>query len=177
MTVLQAVFLLLGICAALALICIAALWWEKNWLSDRYDERQKISRYKSYRLAFWLGFLYYLVATGIMLFQVEGKKTIEPYLLLFFGIMFQALVLHIYGLLTGSALPFGEKPGWTAFSYLFIGSLQILNLWNWGKQFPVPGMPLTGQGSSKWVFLILAVESFVLALLYFIYALGRDKED
>ncbi len=177
MTLLKAVSILLAVCAALFLICLAALWWEKNWQSDRYDERQKISRYKSYRLSFWLGFLYYLAATGIMLFQVEGKKTIEPYLLLFFGIMFQALVLHMYGLLTGSALPFGEKPGRMVFSYLFIGSIQFLNLRNWGKQFPAPGMPLTGQGSSKWVFLILAVISYVLAVLYLICALRKDKED
>ncbi len=176
MTVFQSILFLLGICAALVLICLAAVWWEKNWQTDhRYDERQKIARNKGYRLTFWLGFLYYGCVAICLIFQVEGEKTIEPYLLLFFGMMFQALVLHIYGLLTGSALPFAEKPGWMVFSYLFIGLTRVMSLRMWHKR----GLEisLTGQGTTIWTDLIMAVISFVLALLYLISAFKKEKED
>ncbi len=175
MTILQAVFLLVGIAFALFLLCLAVLWWEKNWRSDRYDERQQISRNKSYRLAFWLGFLYYGSAAVYLISQVEGEKKIEPYLLLFFGIMFQALVTHIYGLLTGSALPFSQKPGWMVLCYLFMGFTRVMSLRMWHNRGLT--ISLTGQGTILWVDLLIAVISFVLAALYLISALRKEKEE
>ena len=170
MTVWHALLIMLGILAALVLLCAAVLWVERRFPSEKYDERQRIARGNGYRISFWVSTIYYLVVASVMLFKIEDTQTVEPYLLIFGGLILQIMVSHIYCILTHAALPLSEKPGVAIASYLFCGVLQLAT-----NDYSNP-FPLTGQGSQAWVRLAIAVSFFALAVMHIINRMRREKE-
>ena len=44
MSVFHALLLMLGMLAAMVLVCLLVIWLEKELPGDQYDERQKIAR-------------------------------------------------------------------------------------------------------------------------------------
>ena len=80
--------------AGILLFCLAVLWLQKRFPSKEFDERQQVSRGKAGELGLLVGVVYFLAIMPVMIGQVDGKKTIEPYLLVFFGVM----VTHDYTL-------------------------------------------------------------------------------
>jgi len=102
-------FILFSLLAVVG-VCFLAKWLEKTFPGKKFDEMQTISRLKGYRLAFLVGFVYYLATVPILTGQVDGEKTIEPYLLVTGGFLLQAMVAYTYNLITHAAMPLGENP-------------------------------------------------------------------
>jgi len=170
MGVLNAVFLVVGILGVIFVMCLLAIFLERKFPSAKYDERQKLSRGKAYRVSFWMGAVYYLVVMAVMIFQVEKGKTIEPYLLIFFGLIIQAMVFHFYCILTHAAIPLAEQSGIAVVSYLVCGLAQLLTndysgVW-----------PLVGKGSEGWVRFVAGISFLILSLLHLVSILHREKE-
>ena len=173
MSIISAIGIILLVLACIVILCFAAVWLEKRYPVEDYDERQKAARGRGYRLSFWTGIVYYLIVALVLIRQVNGEKTIEPWLLVVIGILLQALVLHTYALLSHAALPLSGKPLVMVFSNLFCGMLQFINFSMHREQY---SMSLVGYGTSAWIFLIAGIGFFYLAALYLIQYLQDRKE-
>ena len=173
MSVFFAVGMILMVLACIVLLCFGAVWMEKRYPVEEYDERQKAARGRGYRLSSWTGILYYTFVALVLIRQVVGEKTVEPWLLVVIGILLQALVLHTYALLSHAALPVSGRPLLMVFSHLFCGILQFITFSMHREQY---SMSLVGYGTSAWIFLIAGIGFFYLAALYLIQYLRDRKE-
>lgn len=171
MTIGSAIFLILAVLAAVAVLCRGVLWLEKRFPGMGYDERQKISLGRACRLSFWVGIGYSLVVMILLLGQVEGPKRIEPWLLIFIGILLQLMTDRTYRVMTHSDLTRFQKPQYEIWGYLFMAAVQILAF---VKSRYQGALVLTGQGTARWVFLLAGVSFFYLAALH-LTALLRDR--
>ena len=173
MTVLQILFIMLGSLLGIVLLCLGVIYLEKRIPGKNYDERQLHARTRAHRLSFWVGFVYYLIVTGGLMKQVDGEKTVEPFLMVFVGLILQALVLHTYSILSDAALPLSERPLYPIACFTFVGCLQLTQFFNqlrWG----IPG--LTGRGAADWVFLMTGISFLYLSVLHLIQWLRGRKE-
>ncbi len=173
MTLLQVFLWMIGILAAIVVLCAGVIYLERKFPGESYDERQKLSRGNAYRLSFWIGFFYSLAVLMILIRQVEGEKTVEPYLLIFFGAVIQAIVYHTYCILTHSALPLSEKPVVTIVCYALTGLLQLWYIGDKAELFP---LTFVGKESSVWINILCGAGFFYLALIHTINLLRKEKE-
>ncbi|MBE6980622.1 MAG: hypothetical protein E7431_09705 [Ruminococcaceae bacterium] len=157
----------------IVVVCAAAVWVEKKFPGKEYDERQKVARGRGYRLSFWVGFAYFVGVAFILLHQVDGEKTIEPYLLVFIGVILQAMVNHTYCLMTHSALPLSQNRLWAIFGYVVCGTLQFCQFHIWQER---DGLSFIGHGSAAWGALIAGCCFFYLVVLHIIQILLEWKE-
>ncbi len=172
MTTVQAILWVLGVAAAIAVICAIAIYVENRYTISKYDERQKASRDAGYRVAFYVGIFYYFF---MMIDSINPKNLdMEVYLIFLFGFQIQMMTVHIYGLLTDSALPLGDNPLTSVLCYSGMGLFQLLGIPRWGEY---EGFPLFGEGSSKWLNLTMGIFFLLLALAHLISMLRRRKED
>ena len=162
----NAVLLLLGILALLVAVCLGAVWLERRFPGKRFDERQKIARGNAYRLASWVGNVYFLVILAIMLRWPDLSRYVEPYLLIFLGLELEVMVMHIYCIITHASLPLSEKPGMAVGSYLIIGALYLTMI-----DFSQP-LELVGYGSNR----VICVYFLALAAMHILSLLRREKE-
>ena len=173
MFVISMVGMIVLVLVGIVLLCFGAVWMEKRYPVEDYDERQKAARGRGYRLSFWTGIVYYFIVAMVLIQQVDGEKTVEPWLLVAIGILLQAAVQHTYALLSHAALPLSGKPLVMVFSHLFCGALQFINFSMHWEQY---SMNLVGYGTSAWIFLIAGTDFFYLAALYFVQFLRDRKE-
>lgn len=173
MTVLQILFIMLGILLGIVLLCLGVIYLEKKAPAKNYDERQLSARARAHRLSFWVGYAYFLAVVIILMGQIDGEKKVEPFLLVFAGLILQALVLHTYSILSDAALPLSERPLYPITCFTFVGCLQLTQFCNqlrWG----IPG--LTGRGAADWVFLMTGISFLYLSVLHLIQWLRGRKE-
>lgn len=170
MSIMNAILVTIGALAMILFFCAIVIFIERRFPSERYDERQKQARGNAYRLSFWTGMVYYLVVMTVLTFRIGKDIQIEPFLLIFGGLMVQVMVSHFYSILTNSALPLSEKPGIAVLAFLFCGILQLAS-----HDYTHP-IPFVGQGSQAWVTLLTGVSFLILALLHLISILRREKE-
>ena len=173
MAIWEAIGLIVGILVFIIALCAGAIWVEKRFPGQEYDERQKIAKGRGYRLGFWFGIAYYLGVSLILLWQVDGERTVEPYLLVFAGIMLQGIVDHTYCLLTHSALPLSQNRLYAVSGYVVCGALHSTQFYISSKR---DGLSLVGHGSATWIWLIGGCCFFYLTLLHVIQALRERKE-
>lgn len=172
----DAFLVLAGILCAVAVFCVMVVQLEKVLPGKSYDERQMQVRGRAYRFSHWTTFLYFLVAAVILIPQVEtGEIKVEGYLLIFGGIMLQTISFHCYCLLNHAALPLGQKPlpailGYVVNGVIWLG-MTVMGQDHW------EGMPLTGQGSAKWIYLLTGVTFLALAAMHLIRLLWKEKEE
>ena len=164
---------MLGILFGIVLLCAGVIYLQKKAPGQEYDERQKIMRGKASDLSLTTGFVYFLVVTAILIRQVEGEKTVEPFLLIFFGLELQMLVYHTYCLLTHSAMPLSQRPVTAVVCYSFSGLIQFLYIFNRLGDFPIA---MVGRGSAGWIHLTGGVFFLYLALMHLIQMLWKEKE-
>ena len=164
---------MLGILVGIVLICAVVIFLERKFPGREYDERQKIMRGKASDLSLTTGFVYFLVITAILIRQVEGEKTVEPFLLIFFGLELQMLVYHTYCLLTHSAMPLSQRPVTAVVCYSFSGLIQLGFIYNRLGDFPIA---MVGRGSAGWIHLTGGVFFLYLALMHLIQMLWKEKE-
>lgn len=173
MTVLQILFIMLGILLGIVLLCLGVIYLEKKAPAKNYDERQLSARARAHRLSFWVGYAYFLAVVIILMGQIDGEKKVEPFLLVFAGLILQALVLHTYSILSDAALPLSERPLYPITCFTFVGCLQLTQFCNqlrWG----IPG--LTGRGAADWVCLMTGISFLYLSVLHLIQWLRGRKE-
>lgn len=173
MSVIRIIGMIVGILVLVIGLCAAAVWAEKKFPGKEYDERQKIAKGRGYRLSFWVGTIYYLGVVLVLIRQVDGEKTVEPYLLVLVGLILQAIVDHTYCLLTHSALPLSQNRVWAVFGHVTCGILQFIQFRIWKAR---DGFALVGHGTSAWIALIAGCCFFYLAVLHIIQALLDRKE-
>ena len=174
MTALQVIGWTALVFLGILIFCTGALWLEKRFPSKEFDERQQVSRGKASGLGLFVGVVYFLATMVILINQVDGEKTIEPCLLVFFGVMLQIMVMSTYSLLTYSYLSFLQKPVASIVGFGFCGILQLLtfrtNLERYG------GLHLVGHGIFAWVSLLAGSCFVYLAVVLLIQQLRREKE-
>ena len=168
--IIAGIFLVL---AAVVVLCIAAVWMEKNHPVEDFDERQKVFRGRAYRLTFWTGLVYYTGTMLILLRQVDGEKTVEPYLLIVMGLLLQAMVMHTYTLMTHCALPFSGNPLTSAGAYVVGGIGQLMAFSIHRRQYSVG---FVGHSTSAMVFLLAGVCFLYLAMMHLIQYF-RDRRE
>ena len=173
MSVLKIMLIMLAILLGIVLLCLGAIYLEKKAPSEEFDERQKIMQGNAHRLSLMVGFLYFLVVMVMLIRQVDGEKKVEPFLLVFFGIEIQLMVLHTYCLLTHSALPLSEKPVTTIVCYGISALIQLGYIFNRRGDFP---LAMVGHGSAGWLHLTGGVFFLYLALMHLIRLLWKEKE-
>lgn len=173
MVVVEVIGIVVAVHVGVIILCLGALWLQRHFPDMNYDERQKLNRYKASNVSLLVGFLYYLVVMVILIYQVDGEKTIEPYLLVLFGILLQTTVDHTYCMLTHSALPLSQKPTTAICGYLFCGILQLLN---YLTNRDIRTLSLVGHGSSGWVNIAVGISFMYLALMHTLSLLRREKE-
>lgn len=160
---------------AIAAICAVVVHIEKNFPSEKYDERQKIARGNAYRFGHWVGEAWWLFLLWYFLMG-SGKENFsaEPYLLIAVGFLLQALSFHIYALLTHSALPLGQKPLSTAISYFFLGSMYLVQFFRWR----IPGSPVGFSGTESYAMfqLLITLFFFSLSAMHLISHLRKEED-
>jgi len=113
MSILKIALSLLAVLAGIVLLCLGVIYLEKKMPVKNFDERQKQAHGRAYRISYWVGLVYYLIAMLVCVNQVGKEKTIEPYLLFLFGIMLQLTVDATYRMMTNCDLPLYQKRGWS----------------------------------------------------------------
>lgn len=173
MQILLMIGAILAVLVGIVLLCLGVLWLQKRFPSKSYDERQKIARANASTLAVIVGYLYFLAVAIVLINQVEGPKTVEPYLLVMIGIMLMAMVDHTYCLLCHAALPFSQKGIYSIACYLFCGVLHLINFF---VVMRAREISLVGTGTSRLFSLLLGIGFLYLALMHTI-ALLRDRKN
>ena len=168
------VFFFAIVFAAMLAACAFTVYLERNFPSEKFDERQKIARGDAYRFCHWVGLVYYF---GLMIYFIfhTGKTGwhAEPFVLLFIGILIQLQSFHIYCVMTHSALPLGEKPMPTIIGYLVLGTMWFVTYF--ALYVPENG-GLTGAASYNLFRLLIALDFYALAAMHLIGLLWKEKE-
>ena len=173
MSVLKIMLIMLAILLGIVLLCMGVIYLEKKAPIKHFDERQKQSQGRAFRLSYWVSLVYYLIAMVICVNQVENEKTVEPYLLFFFGIMLQLTVDATYRVMTGCDLPLYQKRGGSMFGFLVVGILDIAYFFMSQDFAP---LSLVGYGTMPWLFLASGVYFVYLSGLHFI-RFFRDRKE
>lgn len=169
------VFLFASVIAIVVLACVLAVYVGRNFSSEKYDERQQIDRGHAYRFSWWVGMVYYFGLAVYFVFHT-GKQgwILEPYLLLFIGILIQLQSFHIYCIMTHSSLPLGEKPIGSITGYFLLGGLYLAQYYL--QYIPEDTPYLTGVKSMNLFRLLIALDFFALAVMHLIAHLRKEKE-
>ena len=172
------VFIFVIVIAFVVSASVLAVYLERNFPSEKYDERQKIARGNAYRFSHWIGMIYYF---GLLIYFTlhTGKSewVLEPFLLVTIGILIQLQSFHIYCLMTHSALPLGERPLTTIVCYFITGSMYLLQYF--GQYIPLDAAEAAGfDGAMSYnlLRLLIALNFFALALMHLIAHLRKEKE-
>ena len=174
MSILTALAIMGLVLAGIVLVCLGVTRMEKTAKTSEYDERQQLVRGRGYRLANTVVEIYLLAVMCVMIGQVDGEKTVEPWLLVFLGFQIQNLVFHAYCLLNQAALPLSGKPVSMILSCCMSGVISLF-----GIQSSLARDPLSfvGHGSAGWVFIMTSFFFFSLALMHLIQLVrNREKE-
>ena len=160
---------------SLVAACALMIYLEKEFPSEKYDERQKIARGNAYRFSHWVGMVYFL---GLMVYFVfhTGKTewALEPFLLVTVGILIQLQCFHIYSLMTHSALPLGEKPIHSVISYLGLGTIYLVQYYF--QYVPEDAAFITGAQSYNLLRLLISLSFYFLAIFHLV-ACFRDRKE
>lgn len=169
MSTIYSVLLVVGLLAAVVLLCVVVTWIEKKFPRTEYDERQKIVQGKAYALAFNAGLLYYIPVTIWQMLQAEaGKSFMEMYLVLFVGLWVQMLLFNTYCIFHGAGLPLSQKSSWAIGTCVLFSGYYFLKYFGFREELNRTGFKL--------ILLLMAVGCSYLALLYGVQMI-RDRRE
>ena len=157
--------------------CLVAVYLERNVPSEKYDERQKIARGNAYRVSFLLSMVYNIFL--LFYFTMGTGRTqwvLEPFLLITIGFLIQMDSFHIYCVLTGCALPLGEKPKTTIVCYSLMGITYLAQYYMFYIPENVVGLSDSGSRSMNLFRLLISFSFFSLAVLHLIACLRKEEE-
>lgn len=173
MNMLSLIMIICGVLAGTVLFCMGVIYLQKKFPGEEYDERQMQAQGKASQLAMMTGLVYFLVVIVILIRQVDLPKKVEPWLLVFIGILLMLTVDNTYRLLTHASMPLSAKPIPTIVFGVLGGLVQFLYIWHILDDFP---LTLVGHGTSGWLHLLTGIEFFYIALLHLIQYLRDRKE-
>jgi hypothetical protein len=159
---------------AIVLLCVAVTRMENTAQSSEYDERQQLVRGRGYRLSNIVGVVYMILILPVLIRQVEGEKTVEPYLLVYVGFWIQQLVFHSYCLINYAALPLSRKPVGSILGYLGSGIIWMFAFRDDQARWPFAP---TGYGRGSLVYLISSFSFFALSLMHLIQFLRQRNSE
>lgn len=169
------VFLFASAIAIVVLACVLAVYVGRNFHSEKFDERQQIDRGHAYRFSWWIGMAYYFgLAVYFVFHNGSSEWNLEPFLLLFIGILIQLQSFHIYCIMTHSSLPLGEKPIGTIIGYFLLGGVYLAQYYF--QYIPEDTPYLTGAVSMNLFRLLIALDFLALAVMHLIAMLRKEKE-
>lgn len=122
MDLVKVCLIIFGAVVALFGITWLCLLLERKIPVRKFDERQQASRAKAYRFGGWVGIVYYF-ALWVMLEKGMLQELVAE--AVFGGILLQALAGYFYMFLTGSELPFSQKPTLMFALYFALGLGQL----------------------------------------------------
>lgn len=171
-------FLSIIVIIAIVAVCALVVYLERNFTSEKFDERQKIARGNAYRFSHWIGMVYYFGLLVYFVFHVgKNEWPLEPFLLVAIGILIQLESFHVYCLMTHSALPLGEKPMTTIVGYFAVGGMYLAQFFlQYIHEDKAAAAGLAGAGSFNLFRLLITIDFFTLAILHLI-AYIRDRKE
>lgn len=173
MTVMKALLYMFVFVAILMAVCATVIWLEKKYPGKNYDERQKQARGNAYRFSFWLGMAYHFGLTIAAIWNRPwDSESVDLYLLLYFGLILQAVAFHIYCFFTHAALPMSENPKFSIGSY---GVLSGINLMQFLGYRSIE-LSFGGENSNKWINLLTGFLFLIMALLHLFQCIRDRKE-
>lgn len=174
MTTGKAIGWIAAVFAGIVIFCLGVLWAEKHFPGKEFDERQQRARGKAGQLGLITGVVYFLATMGILIGQVDGEKKIEPYLLVFFGLMLEIMVMSTYGMLTHSYLSFLQNPIISIVGFGFCGMIQMPAFLSDLRRYG--GLCFVGYGTSGWIHLLVGCCFLYISVVLLIQHLRREKE-
>jgi len=169
----NAVLAALGVLALLVLACWVSVWWQRKGFGKDFDERQLQAQGQARLFSDAVSFAYFLpLALWLWYASRKGIATMEPYLLVIFGLLLNATAFHIYCIMTYAALPLGKRPGVAAAWFALMGVVQLAYFFCDGSG----SVPVTGPDSFLWVNLSFGVACLSLAAAHLISLLRKEKE-
>lgn len=162
-----------GVLLGIVLFCAGVIYWQKRNPVEEYDERQMQAQGRASQLAMTTGLIYFLFVIVILIRQVDFPKKVEPWLLVFIGILLMLTVDNTYRLLSHASMPLSAKPIPTIIFGFLGGLVQFLYIWHILDDMP---FTLLGHGTSGWLHLLTGIEFFYIALLHLIQYLRDRKE-
>lgn len=174
MSIIWITLCLIGILLLIIAFCALVIFLEKKFPSDEYDERQKAAQGRASRLGMITGMIYFMVIITIMIRQVDEPKTVEPYLLVFFGVLLMLTVDHAYCFLSQAALPLSQKPMTAIVCYALGGIVQFLYIWNAMERLPFTWV---GHGTAGWIHLLTGIDFLFLSAMHLIQLVRNRREE
>lgn len=171
MTIFQGILLIvLGMLLLLGL-CWGLLHWDKRKIKlNEYDERQRLERGKAYRIAFWIGIVYYVVV--ITLGAMDGTAETLHFLVMV-GILIQIMAFYFCCLLTHSLFSL-VKNTWVTIGWDFLlGALSLYNAFRDGVSL---NTQVSQLGTSGWIELLCGIAFIYMGLMELIQLL-RSREE
>lgn len=164
MEILNVCLWLLGAEVVLFGISWLCLLLERKIPIRKFDERQQDARAKAYRFGFWVGMLYFLALWFLLLFPTTKELLLEHIAnAVAGGIFLQVLAGHFYMFLTGSDMPFSQKPTLIFVVYYALGLMWIFSAYNRYRE-----QAWLGTYTIPWLDLMLATVWLTLGVLHFI---------
>ena len=173
MNLLGVIMTVCGILVGIVFFCFGVIYLQKQFPGTDYDERQVQAQGRASQLAMTTGLIYFLVVIGILIRQVDLPKKVEPWLLVYIGILLMLTVDNTYRLLSHASMSLSAKPIPTIVFGFLGGMIQLLYIWHILDDFP---LTLVGHGTSGWLHLLTGIEFFYIALLHLIQFLRDRKE-
>lgn len=175
MSIRLALFLASVVIIAIVAVCALVVYLERNFSSEKFDERQKIARGNAYRFSHWIGSAYYFGLFTYFVFHTGKQEwVLEPFVLVMIGILIQVQSFHFYCLMTHSALPLGEKPMTMIVSYSLLGGMYLTQYFL--QYIPENTVGLTGYESYNLFRLLIAFNFFSFAASHLV-AFFRDRKE
>ena len=173
MSLLKVTGAILAVLAGIVVLCLGVIWVEKRFPGGEMDERQRQAQGRASGFAMVLGMLYFFAVVLLLLRQVDGPKTVEPWLLVFIGILLMVTADHTYCLLCYASLPLSQSPVLSIVGYGLTGAIQLLYVWHATAKMP---LSWTGHGTSGWIHLLTGISFLYLSLIHLIQYL-RDRRE
>ena len=164
---------IIGILLCIIGFCALIILLEKKFPTREYDERRKAAQGRASRLGMIVGMLYFMVVMIVMIFRVDHPKTVEPYLLIFIGILLMLTVDHTYCFLSHAALPISQNPFVAIVGYGICGIMQLLTVLTSPRWYPLEWV---GHGTSGWIHLLTGMDFLFLAAMHLVQYL-RDRRE
>ena len=166
MSVITALLILLGVVAAMAMICERTVHFKSKRQNDAYDERQKLYQGKANGFGLGIGVIYYGILSSVLLFMGDKKLTADLLsMLIWAGILLAYTAVNCYCLMTGALLPLNSaRDSVIGVSYPF----AALALFHLVTHFFFHGMSMGDDPVETWEDLIGVVFWTLHASMYLI---------
>lgn len=174
MTIWGALLILLGVIAAVALICERTVKYEGKHQNDVYDERQKIFHGKVHGFGLGVGVIYFGILSTVLMIMGEQKLTADLLsMIILGGLLLAYTAMNLYCLMNGALLPLnGAVNPVLGMSYAF----AILKLIGLIAHICVYGMTMGDDPIDTWEDLMGVVFWTLHAVMYMI-AKRREKRE